>query len=536
MDSFTGLVFLLLIGKLFEKKTYDTLSFDRDYKSYFPVSVTRKTSEGDKVIPLEKLQLKDRIVIRNGELIPADSVMINGEAFIDYSFVTGESSPVKKVSGEIIYAGGKQVGATIEIDVIKEVSQSYLTQLWNDQVFSKKQETRITTLANSISRYFTIAVITIASLSALYWLPTSAALALNALTSVLIVACPCALALSTPFTLGNTLRIFGKNKFYLKRVSVIEALAKVNVIVFDKTGTLTKSSVSKVEFIPLKKNYLLSEQERKLIASLSRQSFHPLSQQIFASLKEEHYQLVKEFEEFPGEGISCIINSKEIKMGSSSFIYNMQNDIDEKFASIVHVEIDKKIIGYFKIQNQYRQGLKENITKLLERFKLVLLTGDNNNEQEVLQTIFNERSILKFNQSPFDKLNFIKQLNRENDKVLMIGDGLNDAGALKQSDVGISVSDDINTFSPASDAILDGQQFHRLNDFLSFSRLSLKIIMVSFGISFLYNFIGLAFAVQGVLSPLIAAILMPISSISVILFTTGTTTYFAKKRGLWAKQ
>jgi len=536
MDSFTGLVFLLLIGKLFEKKTYDTLSFDRDYKSYFPVSVSRKTPEGDEIIPLEKLQLGDRIIIRNGELIPADSVMINGEAYIDYSFVTGEAVPVKKVSGEIIYAGGKQVGASIEIDVIKEVSQSYLTQLWNDQVFAKKQESKITTLANSISRYFTIAVVSIATIAAIYWLPTSVSQALNALTAVLIIACPCALALSTPFTLGNTLRIFGKNQFYLKRISVIEALAKATVIVFDKTGTLTRSTRSNVEFFPVENKYQLTEEDRSAIVSLARQSSHPLSQQIFASLRETPYQPVQDYQEFPGEGISANVNNRKIRMGSSAFIYHTNTEITEEHASVVHAELDGKIIGYFKIENLYRNNLPGILKHLASRFKLFLLTGDNDREKPVLQQLFDNKAILKFSQSPFDKLKFIRQLNEDNEKVLMIGDGLNDAGALKQSNVGISVSDDINTFSPASDAILDGEQFHRLPDFLEFSRLSLKIILVSFGISFLYNFIGLAYAVQGMLSPLIAAILMPVSSISVILFTTGATTFFAKKKGLWGTQ
>jgi len=217
MDSFTGLVFLLLIGKVFEKKTYDTLSFERDYKSYFPVAVTRKSSKDEMSIPLEKLKVGDRIVIRNQELVPADSVLIRGQAYIDYSFVTGESLPVEKLSGDMIYAGGRQIGGTIELDVIKDVNQSYLTELWNDESFTKDRKSRVTTLANKISKYFTMVVLSIAVLSASFWLTTDIVLALNAFTAVLIVACPCALALSTPFTLGNTLRIFGWNKFYLKK-------------------------------------------------------------------------------------------------------------------------------------------------------------------------------------------------------------------------------------------------------------------------------------------------------------------------------
>ncbi|HES59297.1 MAG TPA: heavy metal translocating P-type ATPase, partial [Caldithrix sp.] len=278
MDSFTGLVFLLLVGKIFEKKTYDSLSFERDYKSYFPISVTRKEKNSEQVISIEKLKVGDRIIIRNGELIPADAIMINGEAYIDYSFVTGESAPVKKESGEMIYAGGKQIGGLIELDVIKDVSQSYLTRLWNDDAFSKEHQGKITTLANTISRYFTIVVISIALISAIYWFCIEPSLALNALTAVLIIACPCALALSTPFTLGNTMRIFGKNQFYLKNTAVIESLAKVNVVVFDKTGTITRGGKSEVTFESLDVNQNeLSQDEISYVLSLSRQSMHPIS-------------------------------------------------------------------------------------------------------------------------------------------------------------------------------------------------------------------------------------------------------------------
>ncbi len=131
MDSFTGLIFFLLIGKIFQNKTFELLNFDRNYKSYFPIAVTIKKEGNEKIIPLEKLQLKDRIIIRNQELIPADSILINGEGNIDYSFVTGESIPIPKVNGDMVFAGGKQSGSTIELEVVKDVSQSYLTRLWN---------------------------------------------------------------------------------------------------------------------------------------------------------------------------------------------------------------------------------------------------------------------------------------------------------------------------------------------------------------------------------------------------------------------
>lgn len=534
MDSFTGLVFLLLIGKLFEKKTYDTLSFERDYKSYFPIAVTKKDRMGEQTIPLEKLKVGDRLVIRNEELIPADSIMINGEAFIDYSFVSGESTPQIKVSGEMIYAGGKQIGSAIELDVIKDVSQSYLIQLWNEETFQKEQRSKITTLANSISRYFTIAVISIALLAAIYWSFSDFSFALNAFTAVLIVACPCALALSTPFTLGNTLRIFGKNKFYLKNISVIEALAKIDTIVFDKTGTITRGKAAQVEFNALDPPMGdLNEAEKIMIASLSRQSNHPLSQQIYAQLSDKPFKPVREFKEITGQGLSGVIDNTRVRMGSEEFISGRSNQNQVLQTSSVFVEVAGKIKGFFSITNQYRSGLKETVVQLKKFFRLFVVTGDNENEKSNLLNYFSDESTLYFRQSPFQKLDFIRKLQNTDKRVLMIGDGLNDAGALKQSEVGISITEDVNTFAPSSDAILDGQQFHRLADFVIFAQQSRTIIIISFIISFIYNLVGLSFAISGTLSPLIAAILMPISSISVIVFSTGTTTLLAKRKGMW---
>lgn len=563
MDSFAGLVFLLLIGKLFERKTYDTLSFERDYKSYFPVSVTKKAGTSEVTVPLEKLNVQDRIIVRNHELIPADSVLMSQKAFIDYSFVTGESTPVEKKNGDIIFAGGKQIGGAVELEVIKEVNQSYLTQLWNDEAFAKDQQSKITTLANSISKYFTIIVLTLATVSAIYWARTNLAQALNAFTAVLIVACPCALALSTPFTLGNTMRIFGRQKFYLKNTAVIEGLSKITSVVFDKTGTITRSNKAKIEFFTSKSSRA-SDSERgdlqkktddfdqrlprnsqttgfarndldvihaSLIYSLVRQSNHPLSQQIAAHLESAEEKTVDDFIEYPGLGIKGWIDGQEIKIGSHDFVLPNEQPLSE--TTTVHISINKTYLGYFQISNDYRPGLAEIIEKLTSRFKIKLITGDGENEKVNLLTYFKNEADLRFRQMPADKLKFIKQQQAKKERVLMIGDGLNDAGALKQSDIGISISEDINTFSPASDAILDASQFHRLTDFIDFSKTSMRIIIASFVISFLYNFIGLAFAMSGTLSPLIAAILMPASSITVVVFTTGMTTLLAKRKGLW---
>ena len=531
LDSLTGLVLFLLTGKLFQNKTYDTLNFERNYKSYFPIAVTIRTEKHETTIPVEKLTVGSRLIIRNNELIPADSILIKGSASIDYGFATGESIPVQRTNGEMIYAGGKQVGSAIEVETIKDVSQSYLTQLWNNKAFKKKQEheqeSRITSFANMVSKYFTFAVLALAVIAAIIWLPNTM-LAFNAFTAVLIVACPCALALSTPFALGNTLRIFGKNKFYLKNTHIIEKLAAIDTIVFDKTGTITENGASEVQFI----GNPLNDAEKIIVKSSVRNSTHPLSIAIFNSFDSEITKIIEDYGEQIGRGIYAIVDGIEVKIGSHTFV-NGNYDLDlNDLSTKVFLSFNGNVKGYFRIVNKYRGGLSEIISGLERDYELALLSGDNEGEKDILQKFFNNKKELHFLQSPQNKLDFINRLQSKGKKILMIGDGLNDAGALKQSNVGISISEDTNNFSPACDGILDSKSFDRLNDFISFSKTNKKIIISSFVLSLIYNIFGLGFAFQGTLSPLIAAILMPLSSISAVLFTTVSTNVLAKRRGL----
>ncbi|AFN74748.1 Cation transport ATPase [Melioribacter roseus P3M-2] len=528
LDSLAGLVFFLLIGKVFQNKIYHSLSFERNYKSYFPISVTIRKDSGETAIPLEKLKVGDRMIIRNGEIAPADSILIKGEAFIDYSFVTGESDPVKLKNGDVIYAGGRQQGGTIEAESIKEVSQSYLTRLWNDASFRKEEESLTESLVDFVSKYFTAIVISIAVATFFYWSPESYLIAFNAFTAVLIVACPCALALSIPFTFGNTLRIFGRNKFYLKSVSVVETLSKITAVVFDKTGTITDNKYPEVKFIP--SGQIDRTELMPAIKSLVINSSHPLSRTIAGYLSEFKAQNISDFREYPGKGLQARFNGKLFKIGSPEFT-GYDAFLTSDSSSNVTVTSDGKALGYFRIKTKYRNKLDEVISRLKSKYKLYLLTGDTEKEKANLEKYFGSGKVL-FRQSPFDKLEFIKKLKERGEVVMMIGDGLNDAGALQKSDAGVSISDNINNFTPACDAILDADSFGSLHKFLEYSVVSRYIVYASFAISFVYNVVGLYFATSGKLEPVIAAILMPLSSITIVLFTTVATTIFAKIKGL----
>ncbi len=522
-DSLSGLIFFLLVGKWYQSKTYEALSFDRNYKSYFPIAVTKINKQIEESILLENIEVDDELLIRNKELIPADSILIEGEGRIDYSFVTGESSPVLKNNGDFIYAGGRQMGGIIKIKVKKEVNQSHLTKLWNqDQTYEKPTDS-LKTLSDEISKYFTLIIIAIAVAGFAFWMiKGETKTAIFVFTAVLIVACPCALALSIPFTFGNTMRIFGKRGLYIKNTSVIEKLSHVNTIVFDKTGTLTKSNESKIEYT----GTVLSDEDIDAVYSLAKQSSHPLSDSIAKYYTKHNYIAPEHFVEVLGRGIFGKVNGKDIKIGSEEYVTNTVN-VEEQKASVVYVSIDNNQAGFFKITNKYRDGFNEVLNSLKKEFDIFLVSGDNDSEAENLVSYF-EREKLLFNQKPGDKADFIEELQKNGNTVLMTGDGLNDAGALMKSDVALTIANKVYHFSPASDAVLEADKFKQLAKFVRFTKTSLNIVKISFAISFLYNIIGIAFAITGNLSPIVAAILMPISSVSVVAFATFVTRFMGR--------
>ena len=531
LDSGTGIVFFMLIGRWFQNKTYDSFSFDRDYKSYFPLGVSVMENGVEKNIPVTLLKKGDCIIIRNEEMIPADALLIKGNAHVDYSFVSGESTPLRKNKGELIYAGGKQTGSAIELEIINEVSQSYITQLWNNDIF-KHQKNKEQSFIHPWSRYFTLALFSVAICTAIFWAFTDTGKLLPAVTAVLIVACPCSLLLSATFTYGNMLRIFGKNKLYLKNAGVIESLAKTTAIVFDKTGTITQNQSSIVSY----NGTPLSSRELAAVQAVTRQSSHPLSKIItnnLGSLQSGQLLTVESFKEFTGKGIEAMVNGLPVKIGSAAFVNELYDAAGYDTGSHIHVLLNKVHMGAFTISNEYRPGIKEAITLLQQKkYELHLLSGDNDTERTTLTKLFGKNAAVQFNQTPQNKLDTIKQLQEQHKNVLMLGDGLNDAGALMQSDTGIAVSDSTAQFSPASDAIIDGGKVGNIHQFLAYARSGKKIVAASFILSILYNFAGLSFAIQGTLSPIVAAILMPASSISIVLLVTLLSSVSAKRIGL----
>ncbi|WP_341656560.1 HAD-IC family P-type ATPase [Blattabacterium cuenoti] len=531
-DSLSSFSLFLLISKIFQIHTHNKiLSFDRNYKYFYPALITKIHSDKkEEKILLSYLKKGDLILIRNEEIVPADSILMKGNAILDNSFITGESDLISKKMGERIYAGSKQKGEAILLKVIKNIDHSYLSLLWNKNKshhFRHKKLFDLNSISTRFSQYFTPIILIITIITGIYWsFSHDVSKIFHTVFSVLIITCPCALVLSTPLIFGNMIRIFSKKGFYVKDIITMERISSSKTLIFDKTGTITDPNKEKIYFVGNMKN-----EEKKMIASLLKNSSHPLSQKILSELSIKDFYFIKNFREIIGKGLEGIIKNVPVKIGSSKYL-GIKNKIineNEINKTTVFISINHKFIGYFLFRNYYREGI-EKMFQDLKKYKIVILSGDQNNlEKKYLQSILPKSSQVFFSQSPEDKLNYVKKLQEKGEKIIMFGDGINDCAALNQSEVGISVSENPTSFFPSCDAFMQSNCINQIFLFLKISKVSTKLVFMNLMISLLYNSVGIFFAVTGKLNPFISAILMPLSSFSVIFFSIISTWIVSRK-------
>jgi Cu+-exporting ATPase len=363
-----------------------------------------------------------------------------------------------------------------------------------------------------------------------------AGVAMKAFTSVLIVACPCALALAAPLTLGSAHRWLAGRNVYLRNAQVIERASEVDTVVLDKTGTLTLAGGGNVTW----QGAPLSDAEQSWVYSMVRHSAHPLAVRVGEATRQgAACPPVRSFAETLGCGMKGHVAGREIWIGSAAWLESRdarRGQITPPPAtnaapqgSAVHVALDGRYRGCFVLESTLRPEVDAFIARMRGNFQLVLLSGDNAREAGRFRALLGEEARVEFKQSPFDKLNVIRELQTAGRKVMMVGDGLNDAGALKQADVGVAVVEKVGTFSPASDVILDAAQLPRLPEVLAFSRRAARVVRMGFVVSGLYNVVGIFIAAAGLLSPLVCAVLMPLSSITVVLFSIAATRWMARR-------
>ncbi|MES2389349.1 MAG: heavy metal translocating P-type ATPase metal-binding domain-containing protein [Bacteroidota bacterium] len=525
-DSMSGLVFFLLIGRYVQGFAFAGMNFRRSWRSFFPLAVS-KIEDGTSVsIPATDLKTGDKLLINNREPLPCDCILLSTQAKIDYSFITGESLPALSISGAELPAGGIVCGKTALVQVLRPVNESLLSDMWNRQKDNEKvKETDSSRLADLFAKWFTVATILLAQGSAGYWLmQDQAGTALNAFTAVLIIACPCAFSLSLPFTMGNALVILGRNRIFVRDESIIQKLAHIDHVVLDKTGTLTEAEKTEMEYI----GTVLSTHELNMIKSTAKISSHPLCRNMYLHLAD--YADIPEpisITETAGAGIEAVFNGCIVRIGNAAWSL-APADIH---SSGLHININGQYTGRFNISQNLRHGVDSALNMLRKHYALSVLTGDGIEGLGVVEKVLPDTKeiILKAWQNPEMKADFVRYCRENGQKVLMAGDGLNDGPALKEAYVGIAMQSNMHAFTPSSDIIADAAAAARLPQILQFAKGCINIVKISFLLSMVYNGIGLSMAMQGILSPVFAAIFMPVSSMSVVGLSVGLSTLYARR-------
>ena len=523
LDSMTGIVFLMLVGRILQNRTQQALTFDRDYTSYFPVAAHKLEGGEEKPVMLTHLKAGDTIKVYGHEIIPADAILSRGTALIDYSFVTGESVPVSKHIGDLIYAGGRQTAGSLELLLVKDVSKSYLTGLWN-QASEKGEKDDADSFIHPLAKYFTLVLLVLVAITGVYWYWHNPTLVWPVVTAMLIVACPCALLLSATFTYGHMVVALDKFGFYLRNHAILEKLMKVKHFVFDKTGTITNNEGYSI----IKGGDQLTSTEESWLHAMASQSSHPLSRALSHYLSGNPLLQLDNVHELEGKGVEAWIEDRLVRLGSRSFA-RLENQEYPLNSSVVGWNIDSGKSGWFALQAKYRPGVVGMLRKMFNKYRITVLSGDDEANTDAVKKVLGNDLDIRLSQLPHAKMKFVKEAVSRGEKIAMIGDGLNDSGALQNAYVGIAVTDNINNFSPASDAILEAEKISSLMRIISFIHQGHWVIKFSFTISVLYNIVGLWFAATGQLSPLVAAILMPASSISIIVITWLGVWLSAKK-------
>lgn len=524
LDSFNGLVFFLLIGRLFQQKAFDAVSFDRTWRSFFPLSVRRVKAGIAETVSVSNIHPGDILEIRHGEVIPCDSVLTDSVAYVDYSFVTGESIPVELTSGSMLFAGGRVAGSALRCTVVKDVSHGYLASIW-ERLGTRKPRMTMAKLSDRFGMVFTIGAISLAVIAAIVRLPDWS-LTMSVFSAVLIIACPCALTISSPIALGTAMGRLARRSIYLRNVSIFPELARTDTVIFDKTGTLTQSS-------PTVQSYgsELSDWQAVAIASVASQSTHPMSRMIVRSLPKVNLMEVSLVDEVPGGGVKGQVAGHNVMIGSYDFVKEgadiLQHDLYIRDAN-VFAAIDSKVVAAYTFNPVERTGICETLITLSRKYCLQLLSGDTQHHQPLFSALFGP-SNAHFGCTPVDKVEHIEKEQRKGRHVLMVGDGLNDAAAMNAADAAIAVTDETATITPSCDVIMSADSIVNLPALLDVSRKLQYVTGLNFMVSVVYNIIGLTMAVLGILGPLAVAILMPLSSLSVIGIAVSGARYAVRK-------
>lgn len=516
-DSVTMIITFVLVGKFLEvlskKNAADALDI---IGKNIPNEVN--IIKDDKVIAckLADIVVGDVIVISSGEKVLFDGKIIKGNGTFDESSLTGESEPIYKTISDSVISGTSSIDADIHYTATKDFEHSTLSNLVSLLETAIIKKPKIEQMANKLSEYFSSVILALSFITFLSWyfFGNNFEIAFMIGISVIVIACPCALALATPVATLVGLSLGAKRGILFKEAAQLETMAKVDTLVLDKTGTIT---VGKPEVI---KETLYDIFDKNILYSLVKCSNHPVAKGIEKYLKEyenlDEY-ILDSYTQIPASGISATYKNKTLLGGNLKLI--LDNGIDIKFESentIFYFSIDNKLVAIYELRDNIKSNANELVLNLSEKnIEVIMLTGDN---EKITSRVASEVGIVNYKseQTPEDKSSYIEKLHAENKTVVMVGDGVNDILALAQADIGIVMGSGSDIAVDISDVILLDDSLSSLEDAFKISRTTFGLIKQNLGISLVYNAITIPLAMFGYIIPLIAAISMSVSSLLVV--------------------
>lgn len=534
-ESVAIVIYFLKLGRYIDRISKDkTKEAIQNLVSITPSNATIKRDGKEVVVTIDEINVGDIVISKPGERIAVDGEIVLGSAHLDESFITGESKPVMKSSGESIVAGSINYDGYLEYKANRIGANSTISEIVRLVVEASNTKAPIAKVADTVSGYFVPTIIIIAIISFIVYLimGQSFSSSLSTFVTVLVVACPCSLGLATPLAIVVSEGLCATHGILVKKSEILESAQKIDTIVFDKTGTLTYGKLKIAEVISF--SNLSDEEIIKLAGSLESKSTHPIAQ-AFTYYMEEH-QLsslkVSEFENIAGHGITGKINKENIIIGNSKILkkYKIKNNYtkeEKKLSangnSIIYVVKNKEIIALIGVNDIVRSEAIEVISTLNKQgIETIMLTGDNKEVAELIGAHLGIKKIIA-NVLPSDKAKMIKKLKKENRFVMMCGDGINDSPALASADIGVSVNSGTDIANDSSDVILTKNDLSSIVSLITISKKTIRNIKQNLFWAFFYNILMIPIAIGflrpfGIeLNPMLASIAMVISSLTVIL-------------------
>jgi len=517
-DSVSMIITFVLIGKFLEvlskKNAADTLDI---IGKHIPNEVNLVVDESIVPCKLDNVKVGDRVIVASGEKILLDGEIVKGEGSFDESSLSGENDPVYKKIGDQVISGTTSIDADVQFIASKDFKHSTLSNLVALLESAINKKPKIQQMANRLSEHFSSAILAFSFLTFIVWLFLGNSFELSFMIgiSVIIIACPCALALATPVATLVGLSLGAKKGVLFKEAAQLETMAKIDTLVLDKTGTIT---VGKPEVV---KEHIYDGFNKEILYSLTKLSKHPVAIGIYQHLKKDSDDLQEimfdEFSQVPASGIKANYNDINILGGNLKLLESHEISIDFTTDNTVfYYVINNKVVAIYELSDKIKDGAVELVQELKKKnINTVMLTGDNEHSAKKVASQVGISELL-YEQTPKNKSEFISELHKQNKTVVMVGDGVNDILALSSADIGIVMGSGSDIAVEVGDVVLLNDSLQSLQDAFKIGRTTFGLIKQNLFISLAYNAVTIPLAMAGYVIPLVAAISMSVSSLIVV--------------------